>query len=32
MTPEDRNKWFGRAVIILMGLLFAAYMAATFLR
>jgi hypothetical protein len=32
MTPEARNKLFGRAMIILMGLLFAAYMAATFLR
>ncbi len=32
MTPEARNKLFGRAMIVLMGLLFAAYMAATFLR
>lgn len=32
MTPEGRNKLYGRAVIILMGLLFAAYMLATFVR
>lgn len=32
MTPEARNKLFGRVVIVLMGLLLAAYMAATFLR
>ena len=32
MTPEDRNKLFGLAMIILMGLLLAASLAATFLR
>ncbi len=32
MTPEARNKLFGRVVIVLMGVLLAAYMAATFLR
>ena len=32
MTPEARNKWFGRAVIILMGLLLAAYVVPMFLR
>lgn len=32
MTPEARHKLVGRAVILIMGALFAAYMAATFLR
>ena len=32
MTPEARNKLVGRAVIVIMGLLFAAYMAVTFIR
>jgi hypothetical protein len=32
MTPDARNKWFGRAVLILMGLLLAAYFAPMFLR
>jgi hypothetical protein len=32
MTPEARNKLFGRAVIILMALLLAAYVAPMFLR
>jgi hypothetical protein len=32
MTPEGKNKLFGRIVIVLMGVLLAAYMAATFLR
>ena len=32
MTPEGRNKLFGRVVIVLMGVLLAAYLAATFLR
>lgn len=32
MTEDDRNKLIGRAVIILLGLLFAAYMAVTFIR
>jgi hypothetical protein len=32
MTPEARNKLFGRAVIILMALLLAAYVAPMFLQ
>ena len=32
MTPEARNKLFGRVMIVLLGLLLAAYIAATFLR
>ena len=32
MTPEARNKLVGRAMLVLLGLLLAAYMAATFLR
>jgi hypothetical protein len=32
MTPDARNKWFGRAVLILMGLLLAAYVVPMFLR
>jgi hypothetical protein len=32
MTPEARNKWFGRAVLTLLGLLLAAYIVPMFLR
>jgi hypothetical protein len=32
MTPEARNKLFGRAVIVVLGLLLAAYLAPMFLR
>lgn len=32
MTPEARNKLFGRVVIVLMALLLAAYLAPMFLR
>ena len=32
MTPDARNKLIGRAIIIGFGLLFAAYMVATFVR
>ena len=32
MTPEQKNKLFGRLVIVGMGLLLAAYVAVTFLR
>jgi hypothetical protein len=32
MTPEARNKLFGRVMVVLMGALLAAYLAATFLR
>ena len=32
MTPEGRNKLFGRVVIVLLGLLLAAYLAPMLLR
>ena len=32
MTPEARNKLVGRAMLVLLGLQLAAYLAATFLR
>jgi len=32
MTPEARNKLFGRVVIVLMAVLLAAYVAPMFLR
>ncbi len=32
MTPEARNKLIGRAMVVLLGVLLAAYLAATFLR
>jgi hypothetical protein len=32
MSPESKNKLFGRAMVILLGLLVAAYLAATFIR
>jgi hypothetical protein len=32
MTPEARNRLFGRVMVVLMGALLAAYLAATFLR
>ena len=32
MTPEARNKLFGRVVLVLMGVLLAAYLAPMFLR
>jgi hypothetical protein len=32
MTPEARNRLFGRAMVILLVVLLAAYVAVTFLR
>jgi len=32
MTPEARNRLFGRVVIVALGLLLAAYLAPMFLR
>jgi hypothetical protein len=32
MTPEARNKLVGRVMVVLMGVLLAAYLAATFVR
>jgi hypothetical protein len=32
MTPEARDKLVGRVMVVLMGALLAAYLAATFLR
>ena len=32
MTPEARNKLFGRVILVVLGLLLAAYIAPMFLR
>lgn len=32
MSPEARNKWLGRALIVGLGLLLAAYFVPSFLR